>query len=924
MVHKQIARDSGIDGEQIRSAEFPLPREEDIADASSASLLWQAARLTLREGAAPLRSLGRISIRPRIYQFAPLLMALRLRPVRMLIADDVGVGKTIEALLIARELYDRGEIRRLCVLCPPYLCDQWRQELACKFNFEPVVIRSGSAAQLEREKNAAESIYRYYPIQVASIDFLKTDRNKNLFLLDCPDLVIVDEAHGAAESQGNQGQQQRHLLLREIARLPDRHLILVTATPHSGVEAAFCSLLSLIRPEFGQWSASQWTELQRAEIAKHFVQRTRRDIMQEWESAQCFPQRESLDRDYSLSPSYFDLFRKTFDFCSEIVRTGERLDQRHRRVRYWGALALLRCVMSSPAAAIAALESRQTGLLAPETEEQPEFAPLIFESSEDQTDDESPAPAIESADSILPPAERRRLRELARAARALLDTAQDTKLEECARILREILADGGHPIVWCRYIATAEYVAKGLERLLRNEFPALRVLAITGRIGEEERREKIGELFHESCRCLVATDCLSEGINLQELFNAVLHYDLPWNPNRLEQREGRVDRYGQKTPTVHVIRFFGRDNPVDGVVLDVLLNKAREIYHTLGTHAPVPEESETVTQAVLNALFLRGRRRADSQQLELDFAMDAPEVTRFHGKWRDHAQREKINRTRFAQRALKPREVQAELEATDAVLGDPGAVREFLLAAAQRLNIPVSPEKRPDVFRIPLAPEATQQYPEPIRYALPEHKSGQWIITFTSPSPEGAEYLGRNHPFVSALAAYLMEQALEPPASSSLTPKAVARCGALRTRAVSRLTNLLLLRVRYLLERPQQPELLSEEVRVAGFTRATDGRPEWLPHDESLRLLTQAQPHANLPMPEKRELTASLLAAWGRLQQEGLREQVESRARELAESHRRLIRAVENTRAPIRVTPRFPPDLIAILVLQPLVEHNRS
>lgn len=143
-VHKQLANLIGLPEERVRSASFPLPTADDMADAASAHLLWQAARLTLREGATPFRSLGRISVRPRIYQFVPLLMVLRIDPVRLLIADDVGVGKTIEALLIARELFDRGEIKRLCVLCPPYLCEQWQKELSEKFGLEAVIIRSGT------------------------------------------------------------------------------------------------------------------------------------------------------------------------------------------------------------------------------------------------------------------------------------------------------------------------------------------------------------------------------------------------------------------------------------------------------------------------------------------------------------------------------------------------------------------------------------------------------------------------------------------------------------------------------------------------------------------------------------------------------------------------------------------------------------
>ncbi len=160
-VHKRLSDLLGLTlpDETFRDAVFPPPTVNDLSDAASAHLLWQATRLTLREGATPFRSLGRVSIRPRVYQFVPLLMALRLDPVRILIADDVGVGKTIEALLIARELLDRGEIRRLCVLCPPYLCEQWHKELTEKFNLDAVVIRAGTIGQLERRKTGADSIF---------------------------------------------------------------------------------------------------------------------------------------------------------------------------------------------------------------------------------------------------------------------------------------------------------------------------------------------------------------------------------------------------------------------------------------------------------------------------------------------------------------------------------------------------------------------------------------------------------------------------------------------------------------------------------------------------------------------------------------------------------------------------------------------
>ncbi|MCR4415818.1 MAG: DEAD/DEAH box helicase, partial [Thermoguttaceae bacterium] len=798
-----------------------------------------------------------------------------------------------------------------------------------KFNMEAVVIRSGTVGQLERRKASQDSIYRHYPIQVASIDFLKTDRNKHLFLLDCPDLVIVDEAHGSAVSaESNPGQHLRHRLVQEIAAKQDRHIILLTATPHSGVESAFRSLLSILRPDFADWDTSSLSEPQRIELAKHFVQRTRRDIEHDWEGEHCFPKRESSDKIYRLSPAYRKLFAETYGFCSELVRTGQSLDKRHQRVRYWGALALLRCVMSSPAAAVAALESRHDALV--RGDEEPSFRSFVFESAEDRTDDDQPTPPVEAAEATLGDADRRKLRELGRLAKALLGSSDDTKLGRCAELVGELLREGLHPIVWCRYIATADYLAEGLQKALRGKHPNVRVVSITGRMGDDERRAKVDELAEQPCRVLVATDCLSEGINLQRAFNAVLHYDLPWNPNRLEQREGRVDRYGQNAKVVKAIRYFSPDSAVDGVVLDVLLNKAREIHRTLGTYVPVPDESETVTEALLNALFLRGRHAAKATgETQLAFQFDEDEVAgsiaSFHRRWDMDAEREKINRSRFAQRALKPAEVRQELEVTDAVLGDPDAVREFVLTAAQRLNLSITPDKRPNVFRVAVGPNVRATLPAAISFVLPAPKTGQWLVSFTSPTPEGAEYLGRNHRFVAALARFLMEEALTRSGEAT-----AARCGVIKTGAVSRLTTILLLRVRYLVHQPDRAPLLSEEIVVAGFSHglpSPSGRGaggeggndrQWLSDADALRLLA-ARPDANLAMAEKRELVEAALAAWPTLEPT-VRERIKARAAELEKSHKRVRQAVSLKVRQLTVAPQFPPDLLGILILQPVVK----
>lgn len=899
-IHERVANETNVHAERLSESRFPVPTTADLTDAAGAHLLWQASRLALREGATPFRSLGRISIRPRTYQFVPLLMALRLEPIRMLIADDVGVGKTVEALLIARELLDRGEIRRFCVLCPSYLCDQWQRELKEKFNLDAAVIRPGTVNQLEQKKPRDVSIYKHYPVQVASIDFLKGDRTKHAFLLDCPELVIVDEAHGCAANSGNANQHQRHAFLKEIAKDQRRNLILLTATPHSGVEAAFQSLLGLLKPGFAQWQVASLDEQGRAELAKHFVQRTRGDIVGGWESDHCFPNRVSSDATYKLSPAYRDLFEKAFAFCSEIVKSGDAMDKRKGRVQYWAALGLLRCVMSSPAAALAAMENRHASL-ASEGEDVEDFRAFIFESSDDSATDELPTPPIESANQDFTDSDRRKLRELANLALPLHGTTADTKLAKCAAEVEAMLSKGMSPIIWCRYIATAEYVAEGLQKKLKGT----RVVAVTGRQGDEDRRAVIADLINDPKRVLVATDCLSEGINLQSGFNAVIHYDLPWNPNRLEQREGRVDRYGQAAPQVEAVRLFAPESPVDGVVIDVLLNKAKEIHRSLGTHVPVPQEGESVTEAILNALFLRGpSAKKLNLQMGLDLEFDLPELDAFNTKWDEEVNRQKASRTRFAQHGLKPDEVRKELEATDNVLGDPDAVREFVLAAAQRLDIHIDQEKNRDIFQI----VTRSTTPALVRHQVPTPKAGPWRVSFISPTPDGATYLGRNHPFVATLAQFLMEQAIVKPGEA-----VASRCGVIKTKAVQRVTTLFLLRARCLVNIPEKAPMLSEEVRVEGFT--SQGA---LSAEDALKLLLGAKPDANVSADEKRERIEAALTLY-RSNEADLTRALTERAGELERSHKRIRQAVDLRIRDLKVEPQLPPDLLGVLVLIPVV-----
>jgi hypothetical protein len=394
-----------LEGSDIRQAEFPEPNPERAGDFIAGRLLRDAARLSLRSGAGPFRSLGRLSVRPRPYQFVPLIMALRLDPVRLLIADDVGVGKTIEGDLIARELLDRGDAQRICVLCPAHLCDQWRCALESKFNLQPVVVRTSTVARLQRDLPRRDlSIYKHYPHLVASIDFVRGERHRHAFVQNCPDLIIVDESHSAAQPGGraSREQQQRHELVREIARQPDRHLLLLTATPHSGIEESFMSLLGLLSPRFERLSLQNLEERDRVALARHLVQRRRADVEKWLGTEASFPKRDPIEEIYPLTKEYRRLFDDVLAFTRETVKEPG-LTRPRQRVRYWEALSLLRCLMSSPKAAQQALSSRAPEQAVPveEPEEEGVRPREILDPLEETTLDSVPGAAVEAGEGDL-------------------------------------------------------------------------------------------------------------------------------------------------------------------------------------------------------------------------------------------------------------------------------------------------------------------------------------------------------------------------------------------------------------------------------------------------------------------------------------------------------------------------------------------
>lgn len=620
--------------EHIESATFPLPNASDFGDHLSAKLLRDAVRLNVRAGAGPFRSFGRIAVEPRSYQLVPLLMALRLDPVRLMIADDVGIGKTIEAGLIARELLDRGEIRRIAVICPAHLCEQWQEELRTKFDIDAEVVRPGTVRRLERPLGPDQSVFDAYPFVVVSIDYVKNDRRRHEFLRACPEFVIVDEAHTCAvSSRVGSSQQQRHKLLQDLVNgnapsAKARHLILTTATPHSGNEDAFRSLLSLLDPAFANLPEDEDLSANhplRQLLARHLVQRRRPDIKQYLDEDTPFPVRRSREATWRQTREGQAFFDAVLAYARGLVDRSSGLGKQQQRVSWWAALALLRSTISSPASAATALQTKAAGI------SQGEHGPTISDdvAAIDQQGERSVfdvdldesgevddlVPGADASDLGMAGSEQRKLRDLVKSAEAL-QGRNDPKLQAIAAELDDLLGAGYRPIVFCRYIATAEYLAEHLGK----RFKDTEVYAVTGTLPPEERKQRVADLGQFPKRILVATDCLSEGVNLQDHFDSVIHYDLAWNPTRHEQREGRVDRFGQEKPEVRTVMLYGEDNPVDRSVMDVLLRKAETIRRRLGIAVSVPQRSGAIMDSVFEAIF---HGRGAAHQLELGMSLDA-------------------------------------------------------------------------------------------------------------------------------------------------------------------------------------------------------------------------------------------------------------------------------------------------------------
>ncbi len=835
-------------GLDIKSYEFKRPSSFDIGNfgyQSAARILYNACRLSFRDIAGPFQCLGKLSFEPRPYQMVPLILALKQERIRLLISDDVGIGKTMESLLIAKELLDRKEIDRFAVICLPHLCEQWQNEIKDKFGLDAEIIRSSTISRLEKKLRGDQNVFRDIPFQVISIDYVKQKERLGIFLDHCPDFIIVDEAHTCARPKGaNNSQQQRYNLLRKLSDR-GKQMVLLTATPHSGQPEEFQSIIGLLKPEFENYELK--TAEEREELSRYFIQRRRADIIHYLGGEMVFPKRVGFDNEYSFAPEYSALLYDLIKYIKSGVSQMTTSDKRKQRYIYWDLLALMRGVMSSPESGISMLINKISKSNNDFSNDDSEEVKKVFIFNDQLKD-------LLSADDVVPEAyetasmaDKNKLRSFIKTLEHIKETDSDYKVKAALEYVEFALSIDKNPIVFCQYIQTAEYVGNYIAEHLKANKKTKNVVVdtITSRLSDEERKMKIDDLTANEHHVLVCTDCLSEGVNLQTGFDTVIHYDLPWNPNRMEQRNGRIDRFGQTSAEVVVSTMHSKNNPVDDIVLNILYKKQEEIRKKLGVYLPIADNDASLMEAIMERIM---KSNAQPQQVQLELFTDETFQKQFEKERELQIKRleenEKLSHTYFAHnnKQMDPTRLTASLEEARQVIGGVKETCDFVVQELKNAHVNVRQDADLCYSFLKVELPANLQH-----YFT---KSGNTVkISFASPTPKGYTYIGRNHIFVEDLSRGVVNDTIN---GGDL---AACRAMVMETADITKKTTVLLMRVRSVIKDKKAPDrqIVGEEMIFVGY-RGNIENHEYLSQEECQKLFLTAKASGNIEAVAQKQL----------------------------------------------------------------------
>jgi superfamily II DNA/RNA helicase len=554
----------------IDRAELPTPDRIDPPPTLAAFLdavRWGAAS---QSDHAALQAPFRSGIQLEDYQLNPLVRAVQMPRVSLLIADDVGLGKTVETGLVLQELITRNRARTALIICPAGLQYHWRDQMREKFGLDFRIVNADLMRVLRRTRGLHVNPWAHFPRLITSMDFIKRERPLRLFresVKDRPayprpyDALVIDEAHNIAPSGVGQYaiDSQRTAAIREIVPFFEHHIFL-SATPHNGFPESFTALLELLDNQ----RFARGVEPNRQQLDLVMVRRLKRDLKDEFGNPR-FPPRQITP----LEVAYTDAERQAHAWLRDYAAL-RRAHAQTGEAQYASEFIyklLKKRLLSSPEAFRATLEAHRTTLQKARPPQGRDLAMGILrrqiaQTDEDYADDDllevTAQSAVTSATTLLPPLTPEEDALLCQMERWAEDAARrpDSKAARLIAWLREIVQPNG---VWNneRVILFTEY--RATQRWLQTMLAAAglgdadHTALIYGGMDEKER-EYIKAAFQaapgpdNTLRILLATDAASEGIDLQNYCHRLVHVDIPWNPNRLEQRNGRIDRMGQRFP----------------------------------------------------------------------------------------------------------------------------------------------------------------------------------------------------------------------------------------------------------------------------------------------------------------------------------------------------------------------------------------
>lgn len=843
--------------ESVKPGQLPIPDPNQIGYPAAHDLMLRAFRFSMMHSTAPMLSLQRSRAIPVAYQLVPVVMSLEQARVRLLIADDVGLGKTIEAGLVISELMARGLARRLLIVCPASLREQWKQALDYFFHLDTQIFSRTHRRALERDLPAGANPWEFHNAFIVSIDYAKNPEIKNQILEVPWDIVVVDEAHQMAkphQSSPDQSVKMDRWQLGKALAYSDKvkHLLMLTATPHSGYTDSFASLLKML--DVGAVTGPDHDPTIHRDIAAHHVVQRRRKDVQEWirgaDGNSKFPARDQLELVIRISELELDVIEAVNRYGELVLTNARSARAQIQTLAGWAVLHLHKRALSSPAALRCSLRNRRIALqqrLQGLTEDE---AGLPFEAARANVLDEDfgemfdEDEIVDRSEKVLPGAPDAlradllalsQLEELA----GRITPAKDSKLSELLRNhLRPMLARDHKVIVFTRYRDTMDYVAEQIEKAPL--YAEVQVVTVHGGLNEKQRQEQFSKFAAAKNAVLVATDAISEGVNLQYLASQIIHYELPWNPNRLEQRNGRVDRFGQPKEIVY-IRTLVLDETLDATILKVMVEKTRRIRNDYGFSPPYFGDENNILD------FIRGHGmglRLGPQQLNLFESFSQREVNQADPFDTDTLERIKSD-SFYGQGDISLAVVEEQMRQVSESVGLPNEIQQFVLSGLDRMNCTV--RENPDgTFRIVI------QHPD---LRLPGIDTQIERATF---NPElGADdnevdVLDLGHPLVRRLMDLLKREAFQP--DSSPESLRYGRTAVVLSKEIAEMTALYTLLVRFT-TRTQPPQILEDLLTVA--IPVYGDQP--IDPVETSKLLQVSPTDGSLTLQERQEVLADAL-----------------------------------------------------------------